>query len=282
MVATAVLGCAAILGIDEDYTRHEGGSSAGGGGAGGSGTGGSGTGGSGGDCLCTTPAAGQALEFDGSGDVVRLPALVASDFTIEAWILTDTAPSGDYWEGDAIVSADVSGGADDFAITAVDDVLAFGVGDTTNQAYEVRSTTTITTGQWVHIAAVRSQAEGRIQVLVNGVVEGESSNGDFTQALSDPPEFLVGSHEWDSSGGLTGKIDELRIWDTARTPAEIDCSKGRTLTGDEPGLVGYWRFDETSGDAAPDATPNGNDGTLGSGPGAPEWVASDAPVFSCD
>ncbi|MHC4532612.1 MAG: LamG domain-containing protein, partial [Planctomycetota bacterium] len=38
----------------------------------------------------------------------------------------------------------------------------------------------------------------------------------------------------------------------------------------EPDLIGYWKFDETSGTTAQDATGNGNDGTLN---GDPQWVA---------
>jgi len=38
----------------------------------------------------------------------------------------------------------------------------------------------------------------------------------------------------------------------------------------DPDLIGYWKFDETSGTTAQDATGNGNDGTLN---GDPQWVA---------
>jgi len=40
--------------------------------------------------------------------------------------------------------------------------------------------------------------------------------------------------------------------------------------GADPDLIGYWKFDETSGTTAQDATGNGNDGTLN---GDPQWVA---------
>ncbi|NQT03176.1 MAG: LamG domain-containing protein, partial [Planctomycetes bacterium] len=38
----------------------------------------------------------------------------------------------------------------------------------------------------------------------------------------------------------------------------------------DPDLIGYWKFDETSGTTAQDATGNGNDGTLN---GDPQWAA---------
>ncbi|MCP4256497.1 MAG: LamG domain-containing protein, partial [Planctomycetes bacterium] len=43
-----------------------------------------------------------------------------------------------------------------------------------------------------------------------------------------------------------------------------------TVEAVDPDLVGYWKFDETSGTTAQDATGNGNDGTLN---GDPQWTA---------
>ena len=56
-----------------------------------------------------------------------------------------------------------------------------------------------------------------------------------------------------------GQIDEIRIWNMARTPEEIKATMNRTLVGDEPGLVGYWNFDH---DGAGDLSKNSNHGTL--------------------
>ena len=60
----------------------------------------------------------------------------------------------------------------------------------------------------------------------------------------------------------TGQIDEVRIWNYARTQTEIRRDMCRRLTGTESGLVGYWRFDECGGNTAFDSSGNGNDGTL--------------------
>jgi WD40 repeat protein len=55
-----------------------------------------------------------------------------------------------------------------------------------------------------------------------------------------------------SEGALTdffkGSIAEVRIWDTARSQQEIQQNLSRRLQGDEPNLVGYWRFEEGDGD----------------------------------
>ncbi len=42
-----------------------------------------------------------------------------------------------------------------------------------------------------------------------------------------------------------GKMAEVRIWNKARTQAEIQADMSKRLTGKEPSLVGYWPLNET-------------------------------------
>lgn len=83
---------------------------------------------------------------------------------------------------------------------------------------------------------------------------------------------------------LAGELDEVRIWSTARNAREIRSDMFRTLTGTEPGLMGYWRFDEGTGTAIMDASGHGFDGTLRNGLAwvelnPPSWTdVADAPI----
>src|SRR5690606_25071952 len=45
-----------------------------------------------------------------------------------------------------------------------------------------------------------------------------------------------------------GFMDEVRVWNRARTPTEIRESFTRRLTGYEPGLLTYHTFEEPEGD----------------------------------
>ena len=70
--------------------------------------------------------------------------------------------------------------------------------------------------------------------------------------------------DWDSNplrstDFFNGTIDEVRIWNSARTQEQVESTMNTTLAGDEPGLIGYWNFDDGT---ANDLTGNGNDGTL--------------------
>jgi hypothetical protein len=75
---------------------------------------------------------------------------------------------------------------------------------------------------------------------------------------------------------LSGSLDEIRIWNIARSQQEIQAAMNSCLAGDESGLVGYWRLDETSGQLIIDSSPSGNHGTLG----ANDAVGADDPARS--
>jgi len=49
-------------------------------------------------------------------------------------------------------------------------------------------------------------------------------------------------------------IDDVRIWYTLKTSAEILASMNSELIGTEPGLGAYWNFNEGTGQTAADIT----------------------------
>ena len=59
-----------------------------------------------------------------------------------------------------------------------------------------------------------------------------------------------------------GKIDEVRIWNQAIPDAQVYENMCASLTGNETGLVSYYRFDQINGTTAYDATANKLDGIL--------------------
>ena len=68
-----------------------------------------------------------------------------------------------------------------------------------------------------------------------------------------------GDPEYSSGEYFDGAIDELRIWNVARTQEHIRETMNTALTGKEQGLVGYWNFDDGT---AKDLSDNDNNGTL--------------------
>ena len=57
-------------------------------------------------------------------------------------------------------------------------------------------------------------------------------------------------------------LDNLEFWSSALTQSEIQQFLFTPPTGNESGLVGYWNFNEGSGNTVTDLSSNGNNGTI--------------------
>jgi hypothetical protein len=67
---------------------------------------------------------------------------------------------------------------------------------------------------------------------------------------------------------LAGQIDEVRLWNGARSQSEIQAAMYSRMGGAEAGLVGYWPLDEGSGNTTADKA-GSQTGVLIGGPG---WI----------
>ena len=133
------------------------------------------------------------------------------------------------------------------------------------------------TNQWAHFAMTWDGTN--LKAFVNGV-----------EKVSVPiPSMLHTGMTALTIGGyppafFNGQIDEFRIWNVARTASEISATMHSSLTGNEAGLVGYWKFDDASGTMATDSvTTTGHTahpGTLqaNSTGNLPTWAVSTAPI----
>ncbi|MCP4710877.1 MAG: hypothetical protein GY869_19825 [Planctomycetes bacterium] len=65
-----------------------------------------------------------------------------------------------------------------------------------------------------------------------------------------------------SNNGFDGVIDEIRIWNVARDGADILTHMNHYLSGNQPGLVGYWKLNEGSGSEFLDSSGNNNLGLI--------------------
>ena len=91
-----------------------------------------------------------------------------------------------------------------------------------------------------------------------------------------------GLEESNGKYAFHGLLDDVRLWNVARSPEEIAANYNRLIDPSTSGLVGYWNFDEASGQDIFDATSNNNDGILGAtvavGTDDPTRVLSTAPI----
>lgn len=108
-------------------------------------------------------------------------------------------------------------------------------------------------GEWRHFAFVASQSGNFMKVFVNGTEH---------RAVLNFNDLAPGNYSLELGRLVVGDLDEFRVWNTARTAAEIQADMFHPLTGTEPNLVAYWNFDEGTGTVARDMTSNGHNGVL--------------------
>ncbi len=218
--------------------------------------------------------ASASIEFGGSG-VVRVQPSVTDDFTIEFWLKTKMFGPGNTWYGGAaLFDADAPNSVNDFGSSLIGDKFAFGTG---NPDLTILSTSSVNTGVWTHVAATRVMATGVLSVFVNGALETSQMSMNLA-SLKDAVGPCMGAMIYGNGffNAFVGNITEVRLWNVARTQAEIAGTMKQHLVGNEANLVGYWRFDDGSGLVAKDSSASHNDGVLGNG--RPELV----PTWSSD
>ncbi|MEK7254778.1 MAG: LamG domain-containing protein, partial [Bacteroidota bacterium] len=128
---------------------------------------------------------------------------------------------------------------------------------------DLSGTTNIRDGNWHHCAATFDGTT--LRLYVDGVLENSAAKTFNTTGTA----FEIGSQIGAGSEYLDGKLDELRVWNFAKTQDQILEQKNAQLSGTEAGLVAYYRFnqgiangDNTGLTTLEDASPTNADGTL--------------------
>lgn len=131
-------------------------------------------------------------------------------------------------------------------------------------------------GGWYHIAWVYD-GDGatnvdKIKLYINGQQRVLFFNYPpvIISSLINPGEPVRIGADGGGSYYFDSAIDEMRIWNVARTASEIQNNYLKELAGSETGLKAYWKFNENSGTTAFDSTINGNNGVF-STPSSPSW-----------
>ncbi|MDC8003313.1 HYR domain-containing protein [Aureisphaera galaxeae] len=182
--------------------------------------------------------AGTSLNFDGSNDQMivanGLGGVDMTEMTVEAWINPenisnwDTILNYDSWAtGYLHFQIYPSGG------------LGWSVNG--NSPTDQVVTVNFNTNQWYHIAVSYSSTAGTVDFYVDGNLVSSRTYSNAGIVRGDRP-YTIGS--WNNSRRFDGSMDEIRVWNTARTQAEIQASMNAQLSGSETGLLALYNFEE--------------------------------------
>ncbi len=184
-------------------------------------------------------APGNSLTFDGVNDYVQATSATypGTNFTIEAWILTTSATGTK-----EIVS--YGGQYTDILEFRVDNgKLSCGMRGSNGTWAEVLSSTLVNTGRWTHVAV--SKNGNAYALYINGVLDKTMNN---TQNNPNISRLTIGHcfhyNSFLSGYNFAGKIDEVRIWNIARTPAQIASNMYHMIADTTTGLFAYYSFDQ--------------------------------------
>ncbi|MEH2377385.1 MAG: LamG-like jellyroll fold domain-containing protein [Nostoc sp.] len=184
----------------------------------------------------------QALELKGTNsvNVASKPSLDLSktgQFTQEAWIFanfTDNNRHGILGNGTTATSY--------AGISVINQTgIEVGFGDGTNwNSFQVDNL--LTKNNWNHVATTFDGTE--YSLYVNGLKV--SSTTQFQGKIpTNASSFDIGKV---GTNTFIGAIDEVRLWNVARTSAQINQNLITDLQGNEKGLIGYWQFNNNTQD----------------------------------
>jgi len=217
--------------------------------------------------LTTNSNAQTSLQFDGVNDYVNLgnpPSLniTGTAITLEAWVYA-TSFTPNVWQGNIINKNGT--GENGYMLRAgnngqVNFNLGSGVWNELNTA-----TGTISLNTWHHLAGTYDGVQ--MKIYVDGTLAASSPLTVSIAATT--TNVLLGEDPQWVGRYFPGRIDEARIWNVARSQAEIQATMSDEMCTTHPNLKAYYRFNGgvAGGNNAGqitlvDESGNGNNGTL--------------------
>lgn len=131
-----------------------------------------------------------------------------------------------------------------------------------NNAITQSTGVTVSTNVWYHIAVTINGST--LKMYVNGKQYVSTSLTD-SYALTGTEVLTIAKDYWNTTYANI-KTDEVRVWSTERTEAEIKANMYRELAGSEAGLLSYYKMSNGSGSSISDNQTAGSySGTLSGG-----------------
>ncbi|MFN0048010.1 MAG: LamG-like jellyroll fold domain-containing protein, partial [Cytophagales bacterium] len=205
------------------------------------------------------PIGNRGLYFDGVDDYVSTTIPNSLNATLEAWIKIK-----DLTRFSTFVSNTPNVGASGLALEYRGDGKLYmrigadgGSGNGGFGTILLPSANSIEANKWYHVSGTYNGSVANI--YINGVLENTTAS---PHVLNSPSTYWIGSLQPGASYNCFGQIDEVRIFNSARTPAEIQLDMATTTPN---GALGYWNFEETTGNIVSDISGNGYNGVLNNG-----------------
>ncbi len=156
-------------------------------------------------------------QFDGNGDYIEIPDNSAHDIdeelTVMAWVNIDTIPGSGL---KTIVSKN-----ENFEFHVDDQGRIFWWwNNSMGASRSFASTTSITAGNWHHVAIVYSRKNASQQIFIDGIERGTQSYANESLRTNTLPVYIGTDYNY-RSRDFAGSIDEVKIFERALPAAAI-------------------------------------------------------------
>ncbi len=227
-----------------------------------------------------------ALDFDGTDDYVDLNGSISlpNTFTIEAWVYSTSnsgeqsilaecddpnSPSGCFGlDYDGLFFRSIDGKVD---LSMFDNSGGF-------NGFVYTSNTALPLNSWTHVAATVNSITKTVSIYYNGILQPGGlifNNGTGVPSSSYEPSIGGQNNVFNevTTNLWSGKLDEIRIWDSQLSQADIQNRFENPLSGNESGLLAYYDFEDGAGSTTlTDRTASTVDGTLTNMDANTDWV----------
>jgi gliding motility-associated-like protein len=200
--------------------------------------------------LTVTTNTDNAMHFDGTNDYVVLDNVGSNanlaftgttNFTLEAWINREAnSNTAD------IISKNNGGVNSNYRLFINSDGKPVFAREAS--PWSLVGSTVIPVNEWHHVVGVFDGSS--MKIYVDGVLSNSVSTTQSVTSSVSAVKVYIGATD-NTAGGTTskvsffkGKIDEVRIWNTARNLTQIQNSYLADLAGNETGLVAYYNFNQ--------------------------------------
>ncbi|HOF88355.1 MAG TPA: hypothetical protein PLZ36_09675, partial [Armatimonadota bacterium] len=190
----------------------------------------------------------------GTPDALQIPS--SAPFTIEGWMVFDALSTRDmlYCKNNGR-----SGPPYTYMFGFADHKLS-----AYNSAWRGNFAVAREIGRWYHVAF--SFDGSTLSFYLDGALLGS-----IAFSFNNNAAHTVKLGGYDASSDTKGRKSDVRVWDHARTQAQIQAAMRERLTGEEDGLLACWPLADGAGAAVADRSPNGCDGALVNA----SWAADD-------
>lgn len=179
---------------------------------------------------------------------------ITGDITMEAWVNVESQPStnqsytivGKWGNNQSVNQSYLMRYGDESGTKKI-----IFIGNDGTDVRLAKADVNLSNGTWSHVAVTWDASSSTAVIYVNGIAQTTTMSGvSITSIFNGSGTFVAGARDAGTFDEFfDGKIDDVRVWSRERTATEVADDRLRELNGNETGLVGYWKLNNSLSDS---------------------------------